>query len=115
MRERVRRIAKLIHIKPARDLLREPRGDILIIFRMTAGDVRPDDAHFRAERAHVRNFLLRHLVGNDEQHAITFRSRDKRQTEAGVASGCLDHRPPRLQFSFRLGRFNHGKRDTVLD
>ncbi len=63
----------------------------------------------------MRNFLLRHFVGNDQQHAITFCSGDERQTEARVASGCLDHRAPQLQFSLSLGRFDHGKRNSVLD
>ncbi len=115
MRNRIRRVAELVHIKSAGDLGRETCRYILIIFRMTARHVRTRDADFGAERAHVEDFFLGHFIGNDEQDAIAFRTGNERETEAGVASGCLDHRAAGLQFSFALSRLDHGERDAVLD
>ena len=77
---RIRRIAKLIYIKAAWNFLSESRRNVLIIFRMPARYIRADDAHLSAERAHVEDLLLRHFVGNNEQHAITFRAGDQCKT-----------------------------------
>ena len=66
MREWIGRIAKLIHIKSARNFLGQPRRHILIIFRMPASNIRTGQPHFRAKRPDMGNFFLRHLVRNDE-------------------------------------------------
>ena len=115
VRERIGRIAELIDVKRARNFRRQSRGDILIIFRMPAGHVASRQANFRAERADVGDFLLRHLVGNDEDDAITLRAGDEGEAEAGVARGRLDDRAAGLQLPIALRRLDHRERDAVLD
>ena len=63
----------------------------------------------------MKNFFLRHFVGNNEQDTITFRARDQRETKTGVAGGSFDDGAARLQFSFLLRGFNHRQCDTVFD
>ncbi len=112
---RIGRIAELVDVKRARDFLGQARGHILVIFRMPARDIGARHPHFRAERAHVRDFFLRHLVGNDEDDAITFGRGDERETEAGVAGGGFDDGAAGLEVPVALGRFDHGEGDAVLD
>ena len=115
MRERIRRITELIHIKPARNFRGQPRGHILIVFGMAASHVGPRHDHFGAERFDVRDFFLRHLVGDNENDSITFRAGNQRQTETGVSRRRFDHGPARLQFSLLLGRLDHSERDAIFD
>ena len=63
----------------------------------------------------MRDFFLRHLVGNDEDDAITFRAGDKREAEAGVARGGFDDRAAGLQMPVALGGFDHRESDAILD
>src|SRR5438093_5435513 len=46
VRQRVRRITELIHVKGTWNFFGESGGHILVIFRMTAGHIRSRDAHF---------------------------------------------------------------------
>ena len=80
VRDRVVRIAKLIDEERARRLGREFRGIVLVILGVAAVHIRAHDAHVGTERAHMRNLLLRHLVGNDQDAAVTFRSGDQGET-----------------------------------
>ena len=56
--KRIRRIAKLIHIKSARNFVGKSRGHVLIIFRMTAGYVGTGQPNLGTKCPHVRDFLL---------------------------------------------------------
>ena len=76
MRERIRRIAKLIDVKCAGNFFGQARRDVLIIFRMATRDVGPRQPHFGAERTHMRDFFLRHFVGNNKDDAVAFRAGD---------------------------------------
>ena len=115
VRERIGRIAELIDVKCAGNFCRQSDRHVLIIFRMTARDIGPRHPHFGAECAHVRDFFLRHLVGNDQDNAIAFRaaiSARPRPVFPAVASIIV---PPGSQFPIALGRFDHRERDTILD
>ena len=76
MRSRIRRIAELIHIKSTGNFFGKFRRHILIVFRMPARHIRARQSHLSTERAHMRDFFLRHLVGNNKNDAITLRSGD---------------------------------------
>jgi hypothetical protein len=64
----------LIHIERAGNFFGKARSHILVIFRMAARHVRTRDPHFGAERFHMRDFFLRHFIGNYEQDAVAFRA-----------------------------------------
>src|SRR4029077_16972569 len=113
--ERVRRITKLVHVKASRNLFGKPRRDILVILGMASRHIRPCDAHFGAERPHVRYLFLRHLVGNYQQDAIALRARDQRESQTGVARRSLNHCAAGLEFPLGLSCFDHRQRDSVLN
>ena len=92
MRERIRRITKLVHVKAAGNFFGEAKCYILVILGMAARHIRPCDPHFGAERSHMRYLFLRHLVGNHEQDAIAFRTRDKREAKTSIACGGFNDR-----------------------
>src|SRR5216683_6614207 len=115
MCERVRRISKLVDVKAAGNFLSQTGGDILIIFRMTARHIRAGKPDLRTERADMRDFFLRHLVGNDQDDAVAFRAGDQGEAESGVAGGRLNDGPARLKFSLVFCGFDHGERNTVFD
>ena len=115
MRQRIRRVAKLVDVKCARNFLGESCGHVLIIFRVAASHIRPGDPHFGTESSYVRNFFLRHLVRDHQQDAITFCAGNERQPQTGIPCGSLHDRAARLQISLSLGRFDHRQRDSVLD
>ena len=77
VRERIRRIAELVDVKSARNFFGQAERHVLIIFRMTARNIGTREPHFRAERTHMRDFFLRHFVGDDKDDAIAFRARDQ--------------------------------------
>src|SRR6266581_887221 len=80
--QRVRRITKLIHVKGAWNFFGEPRGHVLVIFRMATRHIGSRDAHFGSERFHMGNFFLRHLIRNHQQDAIAFGAGNERKTQA---------------------------------
>ena len=82
---------------------------------MSARHVRTSDPYFGPERFDMRDFFLRHFVGNHQQHAVTFRARDQRKAQTGVACRGFNHRAPGPQFPFVLCRFDHRERNPVLD
>ena len=107
MRQRIRRISKLIYVKAARNFLGQSRGHVLIIFGVAASHVRARDPHFGAESFDVRDFFLRHLVWDHEQDAIAFGTGHERETQTGVPCSGLNDSATRLQFSVGLSRFDH--------
>ena len=115
VRERIGRIAELIDVEGAGNFRGEAGRHILIIFRMTAGDVGARHPHLGAERAHVRDFFLRHLVGDNENAAVAFCAGDQSQAEAGIPGSRLDNGAARLQFSIAFRRFDHRESDAILD
>ncbi len=115
MRQRIGRIAKLINVKSAWNFTGQARRHVLIIFRMTARYVGARQPNFGTKRAHVRDFLLRHLVRYNENTAITFGRGDQRQPQPGIAGSRLDNRAAGYELAIPLGRFNHGERDPIFD
>ena len=107
VRQRIRGIAKLIHIKGARDFLGQSRGHILVIFGMPTSHIRARDPHLGTEGLYVRDFFLRHFVRNHQQDAITFGTRHERETQTGVPCRGFNDRAAWLQMSFGLGRLDH--------
>ena len=82
---------------------------------MPAGNVRADDLHFGAESAHMINFFLRHLVGNNQQHPVTLRACHQGQTETGIAGGGFNDGAAGLQFSIPFRRLDHGQGHAILN
>ena len=115
VREWIRRIAELINIESAWDFLGEACRHVLIILRMTAGNIGPRHPHLRAERTDVRDFFLRHLIGDNKEAAIALCARNQRQAEACVPGSRLDNGTARCQASIALRGLNHRKRDAILD
>ena len=115
VRERIRRITKLVDVKATGNFLGEPRGNVLVILGMSARHIRPRDSHFGAERSHVGYLFLRHLVGNHQQDPIALRARYQRETQTSIACRRLNDRAARLQFSLGFRGFDHRQRDSVLD
>ena len=113
--KRIRRVAELVHVKRARNLRGQTRRHVLVILRMTARDVRARQPHFSPERANVRDFFLRHFVGNNQDGPVTFCAADQGQAQTGVASSRFDDRSAGLQFPIALGGFDHRERDAILD
>jgi hypothetical protein len=105
--QRIGRIPELIHIECAGDFFGESGSHILVIFRMAARHVRTGDSHFSAERFHMRDFFLRHFIGNHQQDAVAFRAGNQRKTQTGVPCCGFNDGAAGPQFPFVLRRFNH--------
>jgi len=111
-------IAKLVHIKAARNFLGQTGGNVLIIFRMTARNVRARHDYFGPERFDVPDFSCDILSGITRMNAITFRARDQGEAKgAGIGRPVASiTTPPACSFpSPARGRLDHGQRDTVLN
>ncbi len=115
MRDRIVRIVKLVDVERVRNLLRQARGDVLIVLGMSLAHVAAGDANFGAERLEVQDFFLRHLVGDDENGAVALGLGDEGEPKAGVAGGGLDDRGAGLQAAVALRRLDHGEGDAILD
>ena len=63
----------------------------------------------------MENFLLRHLVGDDDGEPVSLLRGDEGEREARVAGGRLDDRAARLQLAVLLGLLDHRKTDAILD
>ena len=115
VRGRVRRVGELVDVEGAGNLGGEARGDVLVVVGMPLPDIGAGDARLDAERAQVKDLLLAHLVGDDEDQAIALLRRHQREAKAGVARRRLDDRATRLQRAIALGRLDHRESDAVLD
>ena len=115
VRERIRGIAELVDIERARDLRGESLRHVLIIIGMALGDVGARHANLGAQRLEMQYFFCRHLVRDDQQHAIAFGARDQGESEAGVACSRLDHGPAGFESTVLLGGSDHRQGDAVLD
>ena len=63
----------------------------------------------------VKDLLLAHLVGNDEEQPVALLARNQRKPQAGIAGGGLDQRAARLDKAGALGGFDEIEADAVLD
>ena len=82
---------------------------------MAARDIGACQPHFRAQRFHVRDLFLRHLVWNHQQYTIAFCASHQRESKPGVAGRRLDHSSAWLQTSIALSSLNHGQADAIFD
>jgi hypothetical protein len=63
----------------------------------------------------VKDLLLTHLVGDDEQQPIPLLRRYQRQSQAGVAGRGLDERAAGLEGPGTLRGLNEIQTDAILD
>ena len=73
----------------------EPVPNVLVVVGIAVGHRRHFDEFGATEPQH--SFFLALGVGNDDQRAIAARVGDKREADAGVAGGALDHEAAGLQ------------------
>ena len=111
----VGRVVELVGEERARDVVREPRGQVLVVLGVSLAHVGARDVHLGTQRLQVQHLLGRHLVGHDQHHAVALGARDQGQAEPGVAGGRFDHRAARLQAAVALGGVDHREADAVLD
>src|SRR5579883_2960728 len=114
MRQGIGRVGELIDIERPH-LAREPLRHVLVVVGMALADIRARDANIGAQRLQMQDFLLAHLVGNDEDQAIAFLRRDERQAEAGIARGGFDQGAARAELAVTLRRLDKREPDPVLD
>ena len=115
VRLRVGRVAELVDEMAAGDLARQAFGDVAVILGMALADVRAGHHHVRPHRLQVKDLLLAHLVGDDQQQPIALLCRDQRQPQAGVAGRGLDQRATGLEGAGALGGLNEIQADAILD
>jgi hypothetical protein len=115
VRLRVRRVAVLVRLERARDLLGQAVGDAVVGLRRLRRDVGRRDHHLGAVRAQQVDLLARHLVRHHRDHAIALQPRGDREPGAGVARRRLDQRPGRPQAAVAFGGLDQPQRDAVLD
>ena len=86
---------------------------MLIIVRIGVGHGRHFDQLRAAQPQHVLLFLALR-VRNDDDGAIAARIGDKREPDAGIAGGRLDHEAAGLEFAALLGFEDHLPAGAVL-
>ena len=112
---RVGRVAVLVRLERARDLLGEAIGDAVVRLGRLGRDVGRRDDDLGAVRAQQVDLLLGHLVRHHGDHAVALQRGGDREPGAGVAARRLDDRPARPQQPVALGGLDQGDRDAVLD
>jgi hypothetical protein len=115
VRAGIGRIAELVDVEGVGRLARETLRQVTIVFRMSLADIRAGQHHLGAHGPEVKDLLLAHLVGNDEEQPITFLRRHQREPEPGVARRCLDQRAAGRQPAVTLGRLDEIEPDAILD
>ena len=112
---RVGRVAVLVGLEGAGDLLGQAVGDAVVGLRGLGVDVGRRDHDLGAQRAQQVDLLARHLVGHDRDDAVALQPGGDREAGAGVAGGRLDDRPAGAEAAVALGGVDQVDRDPVLD
>ena len=63
----------------------------------------------------MKDFLLAHLVGDDQDDFVVLLAGNESKGKAGISSRGFHQRPARLQAAIALRRFDHRDCDTVLN
>src|SRR5882672_11630672 len=63
----------------------------------------------------MQHLFTRHLVGDNQQRAITLAAADQRKAEPGIAGCRLDDRAAGLEMSVSLRGLDHGPCRPILD
>lgn len=113
--QRVGRVVELVGEEGAGNVLRQARGNVLVVLRMALADVRAGDVHLGAHGAQVQDLLGGHLVRHHQHHPVALRATDQGQAETGVAGGGLDDGATGPQAAVTLGGLDHGDTDAILD
>ncbi len=115
MGQRIGFVAKLVHKERVGCLAGQAFGDVAVVFRVALADIGAGELHFGTHRFQVEDFLLAHLVRNDEQQPIAFLRRHQRKPQAGVARRCFNEGSTGFELAVTLGRLNQVQANAVLD
>lgn len=113
--QRVGRVVELVGEEGAGNILRQARGNVLVVLRMALADVRAGDVHLGAHGAQVQDLLGGHLVRHHQHHPVALGAADQGQAKTGVAGGGLDDGATGPQAAVTLGGLDHGDTDAILD
>jgi len=83
--------------------VREALGHVLIILRVTLGDVGAGQDDLCTHRLQVEDLLATHLVGHDEDQAVALLLGDQGEADAGIARGAFDERIAGLDLACAFG------------
>ena len=108
-------VAELVDVERVVAFVRQPLGQVLVVFRVALGDIGPGQHDLRAHGAQVEDFLLAHLVGDDQDQAVALLPGDQGEPEPGIAGRGLDEGAARLDAAVALGRLDHAECGPVLD
>jgi hypothetical protein len=92
----------------------EPVADGVVALGRVVRDGGRRDHDLGAVRAEQRDLLLAHLVGHDEDAAVTLDRRRDGEADAGVSGGRLDDRPAGPELALALGLLDHRQADPVF-
>jgi hypothetical protein len=70
---------------------------------------------FDAQSPQVIDFLLAHLVGDNERQVIAFHPCGQSQAKTGISGRSLDNGVAGLDLAFPFGFINHGQTYPVLN
>ncbi len=115
VRLRVGRVAVLVGLERARDLLGQAVGDAVVGLRRLRRDVGRRDHDLGAVGAQQVDLLARHLVGHHRDDAVALQPCGDREPGAGVARRRLDDRAAGTQAAVALGRLDQAQRHAILD
>ena len=96
------------------ELLDKACSDANVTFWGVERSLRRCADDFSAEGLEHVDFLLRHLLGKRDDHAVTFERRREREANARVTARGLDERVARLDTTRRLSLLNHPQTNAVL-
>ncbi len=108
-------VRELVDVERARGLPGDSRGLVLVVLRMALDHIRARHHHFGAHGLQVKDLLLAHLVGDDQQQPVALAGRDQGQPQARIAGGGFDQRGAGLDAPLALGRLDHVQPDAILD
>ena len=112
---RVRLVGELAGVERVGIILGDFLGDILVVLRMTLGNIAAREHDLGAHRAQMRDLLIAHLVGHNDSQAIALLTRNQRKCETSIARGRLNNAAALLELARLLRRVDHGHRNAVLD
>ncbi len=81
---------------------------------MILAHIRAGQVDLRTQGPQLDHLLLRHFVGDHQQHAVAFGAPYQGETEPSVPGGGFHEDPARPQPTLPFGLADHGQSDAVF-
>ena len=105
----------LVGVEGIRRLLGDSFGSRHVMVRCSRLCGGRADNNIGTQTFQVPDLLGRRFLSQNKDAFIPANRCHERQTDTGIARGCLDYRAARLKHAFALGPVDHRDADAILD